>query len=160
MGEVRQSESDLNEFDQAQNAESYAATQVPSDEDVNREETPGQRRRIVALEARVSPDSYGVYPESALMFFGSCANESTRASGAFNVRFEVDGSPYGAEIPVGSLDPGAYHEVNLQVIPGTLSPGMHIMAVICNTDFVIEKPDPLANRLGAFMFRVSEPDGS
>lgn len=151
---------DATEFDQAQSAEEYTATQLPSDEGANREETPGQRRRIVAMEARVSPNSYGVFPERLLMFFGSCVNESTRASGAFNVRFEVDGNPYGPDIPVASLDPGAYTEVNLQVIPGTLAPGEHIMAVICNTDFVIEKPDPFANKLGAFMFRVSEPDGS
>jgi hypothetical protein len=157
---ANQFDSNASESDQAEGAEEYAATQVPPAEGANREETPGRRRKIVALEARVSPDSYGVYPESALIFFGSCVNESTRPSGAFNVRFEVDGSPYGADIPVSSLDPGSYHEVSLQVVPGTLAPGMHIMAVICNTDFVIEKPDPAANKLGAYMFRVSEPDQS
>jgi hypothetical protein len=153
-----ESNSDITEFPQDQNGvESFAATQVPA-RGADGEETPGPRRRIVAMSARVTPDSYNTYPESSLMFWGSCVNESSTRSGAFNVRFEVDGSPYGPDIPVANLDPGAYTEVYMQVITGTLAPGQHIMAVICNTDFVIEKPDINANKLGAYPFSVSEPE--
>jgi hypothetical protein len=160
MQDAGESDSEGGEFAQDQNSiENFAANQLPTG-GAGREETPGPRRRIVAMEARVTPDSYNSYPESALMFWGSCVNEDTRGSGAFNVRFEVDGSPYGPDIPVGSLDPGAYTEVSLQVMPGTLAPGQHIMAVICNTDFVIEKPNAYSNKIGAYGFTVSEPGES
>ena len=147
------------ESEPGSNAEGYAAMPVPpAGDDANREETPGPRRRIVAMEARVFPNSYGVFPESEFIFFGSCVNEGTRRSGAFYVRFEVDGSPYGPDILVDNLDVGAYTEVNVRAIPGTLAPGEHLMSVLFNTDFVIERPDPMANKLNSFMFRVSEPE--
>lgn len=113
--------------------------------------------KIVAMDIRVFPNSYGPYQAHEFTFFGSCVNEGTTGSGPFVVRFEVDGQTICADIPVGNLDPGAYHEASWQPTPGSIPPGQHILAFICNPDHEILPPDPNRNKLVNY-FTVSEPE--